>query len=93
MGLVGFTGKTHPFIVNLAGKPSTGRFQCRGIPRRSGSQGVLGVIGVLRFFPLFAGVCPFLRAFCGNLRAFPVSRRLRQFAGVCVQNRVNAEND
>ena len=50
---------------------------------------------VLLLFSVFflRVLAPFLRAFCGNLRAFPVSRRLRYFAGVCVQNRVNAEND
>ena len=56
----------------------TWRFQCRGIPRRSGSQGGLGVLGVLRFVALFCGCLPlFCGRFAAILRAFPVSRRLR----------------
>ena len=81
--------KSEPIVVGCSARlsleltgdcqnPRAWRFQGRGIPRRSGSRGALG--GFRCFASLFFGggafFCPFLRAFCGNLRAFPVSRRL-----------------
>ena len=55
----------------------TWRFQCRGIPRRSGSQGGLGVLRVLRFFALFCGRLPL---FCGR---FAEICGCSLFLGVC----------
>ena len=54
--------------------------ECRGIPRRSGSQGVLGV---LRFFALFCGrlplVCGRFASICGRFLFLGVCGNLRAF--------------
>ena len=59
--------QSHVEELGHCGESGAWRSQCRGIARRSGSQGVLGVLGQNAFLRFFAGVCPF---FAGGLRQF-----------------------
>ena len=72
---------------------SSWSFQLQKNNRRFGFLSVLGVLFFLRFLACFCGrllgFCGRFAGFCGRFSEFP---DLRDFAGVCVQNKANTQN-